>query len=137
MPQNNPAKDIRATLVDDDGVTTDIFIASEPSSPDECITLYNTAGGEAPSPKFLLDFPGLQVRSRANSYETAYANLLEVFDLLVGRAAFIKNTTRYTGIIALTNIFEIGQDENERRILAVNLKLFVEPANASQHRSAI
>jgi hypothetical protein len=137
MTQNNPAKDIRDTLVNDDGVTTAIYIGSEPSTPDECVTLYNTSGDEPPSPKYLLDHPGLQVRSRANSYETAYTNILQVFDLLVGRAAFTKNTTRYTGIIALTNIFDLGQDENRRRILVCNLKMFVEPAAGSQNRKSI
>lgn len=135
MAQNNPAKDIKTVLVSD-GVTTPIYIGSEPASPDEVITLYNLAG-DAPSPKFLLDFPGLQVRSRANAYTTAYDNLLEVFNLLLGRAAFTESTTRYTGIIALTNIFEIGTDSNDRRILACNFKLYVEPASVSQHRQSV
>lgn len=136
MAQNNPATDIRATLISD-GVTTPIYIGSEPTTPDECITLYNTAGGENPSPKFLLDFPGLQIRARANDYVTAYTNILECFDLLLGRPAFTKNTTRYTGIIALTGIFDMGTDENDRRLLACNLKLYVEPASVSQHRQTI
>jgi len=135
MAQNNPAKDIRATLVTD-GVTTPIYISSEPANPDVVITIYNYQG-DAPNPKFLLDFPQLQVRSRANDYETAYNNLLEVYDLLIGRPAFTVSTTRYTGILANTNIFEIGRDDNERRILAANFRLFVEPASDGQYRQVI
>lgn len=136
MAQNNPAKDIRDTLVNDDGVTTPIYIGSEPASPDDVITIYNT-GGDAPSPKHLLDYPTLQVRSRANTYVDAYDNLLEVFDFLLGRSAFTKNTTVYTGIVATTSIFEVGSDDNERRILAANFKLFVEPAYSSQNRKSL
>lgn len=136
MAQNNPAIDIRAILVDDDSVTTPIYVGKEPASPDECITIYNT-GGDQPNPKFLLDMATIQVRSRANSYATAYNNLLEVFELLQGRAAVTKNTTRYTGIMASTSILEIGQDDNERYIHVCNFKLFVEPASNSQHRQTI
>ena len=135
MTQYNPARDIRETLIND-GVTTPIYIGSEPMSPDVVITLYNYQG-EAPSPKYLLDIPYLQVRSRANDYETAYNNILEVFNLIVGRSAFNINTTRYTGILANTNIFELGQDDNERRILAANLRLFVEPTSTTQHRKSL
>ena len=136
MAQNNPAKDIRDKLIAD-GVTTPLFISSEPKTPNAVITLYNTSEYEPPSPRFLLDFSTLQIRSRANNYETAYNNLLEIFNLLVGSPPFTQNTTIYTGIIAMTNIFEIGRDDNDRRILAFNLRMFVEPASDGQHRRSI
>lgn len=135
MAQNNIGKDIREVLIAD-GVTTPIYIASEPSTPDAVITLYNT-GGEAPNPKWLLDFTGLQARSRANDYETAYDNLQDVFDLLLGRPAFTQNTTRYTGILASSGIMDIGRDDNERRILVCNFRLIVEPALSTQHRKSL
>ena len=135
MTQTSPAIDLRDLLISD-GVTTPIHIGSEPSAPDECITLYNY-DGEAPSPKFLLDFPRLQVRARANSYTTAYSNILEVFDLLAGRASFTQNTTRYTGILPASNISDLGKDASGRFILVVSLKMFVEPAKVSQNRVSI
>lgn len=136
MTQNNPAFDIRDLLINVDSVSTPIYVGQEPASPDTCLTIYNTSF-DAPSPKFLLDNAGLQIRSRSASYNTAYSNLLAVFDLLVGRSAFTRNTTRYTGVLAATNIFELGKDSNERTLLAVNLRMFVEPASGSQHRQSI
>ena len=135
MAQNNPALDIRETLIAD-GVTTSISIGMEPPTPHDVITIYNTSG-EAPSPKFLLDFPGLQVRSRSTDYITGYNNLLEVFNLLIGRPAFTLNTTRYTGILAMTNIFELGEDKSARRLFACNFKLFTEAESGTQHRKPI
>ena len=134
MAQNNAAKDIREKLIAD-GVITPIYYSSEPNTPDAVITLYNT-GGEAPSPKFLMDSPSLQARSRANDYETAYNNLQEVFDLLLGRPAFTINTTLYVGIWASTGITEIGRDDNERRLLVCNFRLITQPALVSQHRKS-
>jgi len=135
MSQNNPASDIRTQLIAD-GVTTPIFTGGEPKSPNEVITIYNTSE-EPPSPKFLLDFPGLQVRCRSTSYDAAYAILLGVFDILVGRPPFVVSTTRYTGVMATTNILEIGRDENDRRILVFNLKLITEAQKGTQHRKAL
>lgn len=136
MAENNPAFDIRDTLINDDSVTTPIYIGQLPVDIDECIVIYNTAG-EIPSPKFLLNYPGLQVRSRANTYATAYVNIQEIFELLLGRPSFIKNTTRYTGIWAKTGVFELERDTNERVSLAFNLMLITEPALGTQYRKSL
>lgn len=132
MAQNDPATDIKAVLIAD-GVSTPIVVSSEPKKPNAVITLYNTPG-DPPDPKFLIDYPGLQIRSRATTYTEAYDNILEVYDLLLGRGPFTQSTTRYTGIIADTGIAEIGWDKSNRRILVCNLKLFVEPLFVAQNR---
>ena len=135
MAQSNAALDIKTTLVAD-GVYIPIFVGSEPPKPDDVITLYNTVGA-TPNPKFLLDEPTIQLRIRSGSYNTAYTNLLGVFNLLHGRPAFTVTGTRYVGLIATSNIFEIGKDEKDRTLLAFNMRLIVEPALGTQHRQSI
>jgi hypothetical protein len=79
----------------------------------------------------------VQIRSRATTQTTAYNNLLEAFNILVGKSSFVKNTTRYTGILSQTNMFSLGLDEKNRYMWAVNLRLYVEPAADGQNRTAL
>jgi hypothetical protein len=135
MATNAPSLDVKAMLVAS-GVTTAIYVSKEPTfTGTPILTIYDT-GGEAPSPKFILDFPSIQIRSKAKTYVVAYANLLQCVDLLNGRTPETKNTTRYTGILATTGIMQIGVDENENPILVVNFKLFTENAS-STYRSSL
>lgn len=137
MAQNSPAEDIRSLLVNTDGITTPIYINFEsPSSTEDNITLYDLPG-EEPNPKFLLDFPRIQARSKASNFVNAYDNLLEVFDKLLGRSAVTINTTRYTGIWAVTNILQLGKNDTDRYLVAVTFRLAVEPAEVSQNRKAL
>ena len=136
MSQNNASYDLRDYLINDAGVSLNIFVSKEPDTPIECITLYNYSDAE-PDPKFLMDFPSIQVRSRAMTYESAYNNALTVFNALVGKDAFTKNTTRYTGVFAQTSIFDIGIANNDNFVCGFNLRLIVEPVTDGQHRRSI
>ena len=137
MARLSTAKDIVDLLLDVDSISTTIVASNEPESPDTVVTIYNTSSSDAPNPKYLIDKPSIQIRSRSKSYATAYSNLQEIFDALLGRGSFTSNTTVYTGIWANTGIFDMGQDDNSRHILAVNMRLTAEPVYDSQHRSAI
>jgi hypothetical protein len=136
MTQYNPSKDLRDYLIAN-GVTTDIFINQEPTDPIDCITIYDTSEQSNPNPKFLIDYPSLQIRSRSSLYETAYANLLEIFDLLHGVDGFTENTTNYISIIASTNIFSLGNDDNDNNILVCNFNIISEPQYTSQNRKQL
>jgi hypothetical protein len=120
MTQNNASYDLRDYLINDAGVSLTIFVSKEPDTPIECVTLYNYSDSD-PDPKFRIDYPSIQVRSRAATYETAYNNALTIFNKLVGIGQFTKNTTKYTGIFAKTSIFDIGI-------------IIVEPTDDGQHR---
>ena len=137
MAQLPPSYDIRDILVTVDSVSTPIYIDREPVSPDECITIYNSGSWQASNPKYLVNYPSIQIRSRANTATLAYNNLLEVFDHILGRAALTRNTTRYVGFYSETDIFELGRDDNNRALYAANFNLVTEPASVSQHRSSI
>lgn len=110
-----------------DGLTMDIFIGQEPLDPDECITLYNTTGINSPNPKWNIDDCGLQVRSRALTYEAAYDNILNVKKKLLGRASETKNNTLYVGIWATSDIIDMPRDESQRCIMVMNFRIIREP----------
>ena len=133
MTQNNASYDLRDYLINDAGVSLNIFVSKEPDTPIECVTLYNYSDSD-PDPKFRIDYPSIQVRSRATTYETAYNNALTIFNKLVGIGQFTKNTTKYTGIFAKTSIFDIGIIENDNFVCGFNLRLIVEPTDGGQHR---
>lgn len=135
MSQNSPSNDLSVVL-QDEGVTTDIFVNFMPNTPNNCLVLYDTSYNPS-NPKYLLDEPGVQIRSRATTQTTAYNNLLQAFNLLVGKSAFVKNTTRYTGILSQTNLFSLGLDEKNRYLWAVNLRLYVEPEADGQNRISL
>lgn len=135
MSQNSPANDLETEMFYN-GVNIDMFVNFMPDTPNNCLVLYDTSYNPS-NPKYLLDEPGVQIRSRATTQTTAYNNLLTAFNVLVGKPAFTRNTTRYTGIIAQTNMFSLGLDEKNRHIWAVNLRLYVEPAFDLQNRTAL
>ena len=62
-----------------------IFIGKQPDANDTSIVITNT-GGEAPNPKFLLDFPSVQVmvRGAKGGYQAAFAKAVAVQDALLG-----------------------------------------------------
>ena len=135
MSQNSPSNDLSVVL-NEEGVTTDIYVNFMPNTPNNCLVLYDTSYNPS-NPKYLLDEPGVQIRSRGTTQTTAYNNLLEAFNVLVGKSSFIKNTTRYTGILSQTNMFSLGLDETNRYMWAVNLRLYVEPAANGKNRTAL
>ena len=77
MSQNSPSNDLSVVL-NDEGVTTDIYVNFMPNTPNNCLVLYDTSYNPS-NPKYLLDEPGVQIRSRATTQTTAYNNLLEAF----------------------------------------------------------
>ncbi len=110
------------------GVDTPIFLAQMPSTPDECLTLFQYAGQE----RMLeagLDVPGLQVRSRAVDYETALANLSRATNILadignefkgVNVEGVVIDGVRYLRVVPSQSAFPMGLDQNQRHELVQN-----------------
>lgn len=135
MTQNSLGFDIRAYLISQ-GVTEAIFIGKEPVTPDLCVTLYQ-GSFNSPNPKFLLNEPSLQVRVRSNSYETGYQLIQDIYNTLLGALPFTLNTTRYSGILGISDILDIGRDENERFLFVWNARFYVEPLKTTQNRTQL
>ena len=64
-------------------VGTDIFLGLMPDQPDNCIALFEYAGGP-PDLHWAGEYPGLQVRVRNKGYAAARTKIGEVMDKLHG-----------------------------------------------------
>jgi len=109
-------------------VTVDLFYGSEPSSPNDCITVYEY-GGSPPDLQAELEFPGLQVRARNDSYtsareklgaiQTALEQIGNEYDPTLAEGITI-NGTFYPSIKAVSGVLPLREDESERTILVQN-----------------
>lgn len=113
---------------------TDIFIGKMPDSPHNAICLYDSSSG-APSPKFIIDQPAVQVRVRNSSYSDGWAKIKAVCDVLNGRGTEIINDTLYSGFWAMNDPQFLQYDEQDRAIFVLTLKIIREPANLSKRRT--
>lgn len=108
-------------------VGTDIFLNALPPSPDTCVAIMETAGlppertmGNSGVP--LLERPGFQVlcRGARDEYQTTRTTANTVFRLIGAALEQTVNSTRYLSIDAISSVFDAGNDENERPIIACN-----------------
>lgn len=109
-----------------------IFIGREPATPDKTVTLYDTAG-EAPNPKWLLDYPRFQVRVRGKQYEDAYNQCEAVKSRLLGLPSQDLGGIRYDGIYVVIDTTFLMTDENQRFIFTASYRIIREPT-VGQHR---
>lgn len=111
----------------------DIFEGNEPTSPDNCITLYEYAG-ETPDLIAGYDYPNLQVRVRNTNYNKGRELLQRIQDILqeIGNelgeddnlvSGLIINSTFYSAIRPIQGIIPLGTDDNKRVIIVQNFKI--------------
>ncbi len=120
-------KDQLTTHVGISGWTLEI--ASLPADPDK-VSMITITGGEAPNPKWLLDFPTAQVMVRGvvGGYFAAEAEAVAVKDLLLGKASQTVNGDRWVSITMASDVGYLGMDENQRPLFSVNFRFIIEPA---------
>ena len=141
---NLPSVDV-AAILENAGVGTQgsgtgwrIFIGNEPDEdqanniPDTIITIYDTPG-DAPNPKFLLDYPRFQVRVRAHDYLAGATKLEECKSALAGLPSQTISGTIYEGIWPVTDTGFIRKDEKGRSIFTSTWRMIREP-DAGTHR---
>ena len=130
-----PADDVRNYLISN-GITTSIFVGHEPGEPDACVTVYDT-GGEAPDPKFALDNPTVQVRTRDASYMAAYWKARNIQDILLGCGQFSGNDSNlYVGVTAATGVIVLERDNQNRTVCVMNFNVYMQPGTVG-NRTAI
>ncbi len=112
----------------------DLFIGKEPSDPANCLTLFDTGGGEQ-NAKLALDDTDLQIRVRDVNYLDGYAKLNSVKLLLEGKESFVVNANKYIGIWATSNIAFMKRDENDRSIFTANFRLTREPSETGNRQN--
>ena len=109
---------------------TDIFIGKEPTSPDDCVTLYDY-GGREQDPFNAIDEGQLQCRARTKGYIDGYNRLFGIKVLLEGREAVTVNSTDYRGIWTMSNIAFMKYDKENRAVWVVNFRVIRQPDNAN------
>lgn len=108
-----------------------IHVGKLPATPNTAISVMQT-GGLAPNPKWLLDYPSIQVmvRGAANGYVAARAKAQKVKDILLGIASQDLNGDRLVQINQIGDIASIGFDDSNRPLFTLNFRLIVEPATS-------
>ncbi len=106
-----------------------IHIGRMPKSPNQII-LITASGGLPANPRYLLDFPSIQIRTRGTpaDYEESKAKLQDIKDYLLGITSKDVDGDRWVSITLGSDIIFLGYDENERVDFALNLRFITEPA---------
>lgn len=120
-----------------DGSGWGIYINSEPTLPDQAITIYDTGG---PKPGYYMNkalnptrFDTITIRARSTTYLAAYAKLLSITKTLDTNGSF--NTTddpivHYSDILATSEILFLRKDEDDRFIWMINYQAYREERNS-------
>lgn len=140
MPEFAPSEGIKDTIDGDAAITGwSIVIGQGLTDVDELITIVDT-GGLPSNPKWLLDFPTVQVlvRGGANNYLNTWRVAKAVKDLCLGLTSTDINGDRYVSITQLSDLAFIGRDDNNRPTFSMNFSLIIEPqTNAQTNRTAL
>ena len=116
-----------------------IGVGALTSEPDKQIITVD-GPGQTPDPKWLLDYPVVQVLVRGDEagYQEAVGKTRNCFDVLQGIDAQTVNGDRWDGIMAFGNPSYIGSDENQRPMFSANFRIIIEPAaSALTHREPL
>lgn len=114
---------------DSKGAEWTIEIGVMPDTPNAIVVIADTGQGADPNPKWLLDFPTVQVmiRGAVSSYTVTWAVYKAVKDILLGATSQTINDDRFVAINITGDLGFIGRDENNRPLFSVNFQLIVEP----------
>lgn len=99
-----------------------IFVGSEPSQPDNVITVYDVPGvvqKTMSEPNHFFQ-SGFQVRVRSRDYLTAHAKTEECRKALDRIGKFEKDGIWYDNVTMDDEPLPLGEDNNNRRIFVVN-----------------
>lgn len=127
---SSPSIDIKDILEAESALAltfaTDLFIGKEPTSPDNCVTIFDTPGA---IPQLTLnrneiyEYPSIQIRVRNNDYMTG-ANLInDIKSTLHGRGHETWNGTFYSLIAASDSPALLDYDESNRARFVCNFNI--------------
>lgn len=112
---------IAATVLQDvSGTTWPSFYGTEPASPDQCVTLYDT-GGLAANPDGPYSDPLIQVRVRSHSYADGYAKAEAVRDALILPTGHVIDGEIFKFWLT-SDVAKIGSDDNNRELFTINFR---------------
>lgn len=99
---------------------SNVYIGSMPTTPDQCICLYNTGGYARDLSGTFVEEPTFQIKVRAATYSAGETLCNTVIDLLHG-----KTTTKIMMIQSQSAIIDIGRDENNRQEWTINFRSYL------------
>jgi len=105
---------------------TDLFKASMPKTPNDCVCLFDTGG--VPKEQYGYEKPNLQVLLRNKDYDEGYAALRDIKYFLDEKNGETWNSTKYIIIRTRSDILYLGQDDKNRYQWSLNFQI---------HRSGI
>ncbi len=127
---NTPSTDIKDMLVADTNLTlvfgTDLFIGREPTTPDECATIFDTSGRENQVTLGMEGnyyYPSIQIRVRSNDYRDGWDLIQNIMISLHGRGQETWNGTLYSIIKQTSGPALLDWDDNNRPRFVVNFDL--------------
>lgn len=105
--------------------TWPVFVDNEPNLPDNCITVYNTAGtedGRAMISGLLFDHEGLQIRVRSVDHPTGWNKLREIRDAISMSVRNLFLTVegepyRVNAVTRIQDVIPIGTEQTSKRLL--------------------
>lgn len=125
---NAPSYDIATILVNELDMTigTDLFMGREPTTPPNCVTIFDTPG--AP-PDFnyikgtMITYPAIQIRVRNVNYTTGWGIINNIKKTLHNRGNEVINGTTYLTIACSQEPALLDWDENNRARFVVSFNL--------------
>ena len=126
---NPPSIDIKNMLLAESalGFTfgTDLFVAKEPTTPKNCVTIFDTPGypPDLPIDNSIIENPSIAIRVRSTDYETGYALAEDIKDTLHGRANETWASSYYMVIVCTNGPFLLEWDENRLANFIINFSL--------------
>jgi len=105
-----------------------IFVGKAPATPSGSISVRRTTGLDS-NPKYLLDYPSIQimVRGRPNEYETASIKAQLIKDTLLGLPSQTIKDIRWVLINMIGDINDLGTDDNDCPLMSLNFQFIIEP----------
>lgn len=130
---SSPEDGIKDLLVANGGGSwtfgTNLFIGRMIDQPDN-VTFVISRPGSPPNPRYLIDFPSIQVIVRGNedSYVAARTLAVKAKDILLGLPSQDLNGDRWVAINMIGDMAYVGADPKQRHMFSINFALIIEPA---------
>jgi len=104
---------------------TNLFVAHEPATPNDCVTVYDTSGSMARA----LDkdnkvyYSSVQVRGRDHDYREGWNKMNDIREYLDAKVGTKQGGTTYVMIRATSDPQFLTRDENQRFIFFLNFEI--------------
>lgn len=100
------------------------YVGREPvdtSGPVNCVTVYDTGGGQG----VLADLrnPSVQVRVRSSSYDAGWQKANEAYEALVNDLQSATEDATILTWVAISDVTFIGRDDKDRSLFTVNFNM--------------